>query len=137
MADWKTLIGNGLGVFCIFSQDQVDETGYNEAYLTLLQQKAAEEYTNMVNQVANRQGIFENLASKKLFFYQQIKENVFRQGNLEADYLFNRQFYYNPTLSQGEVLGLVKNGNISDFLNHADTQQLTWETGAEFLDFLL
>jgi hypothetical protein len=137
MADWKNLIGDGNGVFCCFSPDQVNEEGYNEAYLALLNNVSEEEYASMVTQVAQRQGIYENSAANKFGFFKKIQKCVVRVGLLEEDYIFKYNFYYNSTLDQGQVLGYIKAGNMNGFLTHPDTQQLTYETGQVFLDFLL
>jgi hypothetical protein len=135
MEDWKSLIGNGNGVFCMFDDKQVDGTIYTEAYLTLLTNKSQEEYAGMAAEVAVTQGIFDNTATNKFSLMKMVKENVLRTNI--ATYLFNKQFFYNPSLAQGEVLGLIKAGNMSDFLTHADTIELTDVNGSDFLEFLL
>ncbi len=135
MEPWKDYIGNGNGVFCMFDATQVDGTIYTAGYLALLTAKSQEGYAGMAAEVAESQGIYANAVATQFWLMSQVKQNVLRTDTL--DYIFNKQFYYNPSLAQGEVLGLVKAGNISDFINDPDTIKLTIANGSDFLAFLL
>jgi hypothetical protein len=135
MEPWKDYIGDGSGVFCMFDATQVDGTIYTAPYLALLTAKSEEAYAGMGAEVAEAQGIFVNAATSQFWLMSQVKQNVLRIDTLE--YVFNKQFYYNPTYAQGEVLGLVKAGNISDFINDPDTIKLTVLNGSDFLAILL
>lgn len=135
MEPWKDLIGDDLGVFCMFDEVQIDGSIYTAAYQTFLAQIAEEAYPSVVTEVADNQGIFANTAAAKFNLMSKVKANVLRVDT--AEYIFNKQFYYNPDISQGEVLGLLKTGDISTFLVDTATIKLTVLNGSDFLDMLL
>lgn len=135
MEDWKTFIGGGVGVMLFIAKDIADGTILSVDYLGSIQDSASLEVPNIGKAVAENLGIFTNSVALKTFFYKKLKNHVFRVDLVE--YVFEKDVYYNPTLSQSQVLQLLIADNFNDFLIHADTIQMTAGNGADFLNYLL
>lgn len=122
MADFNALLGNGNGVVCVFGDFQTGGELYTSFYKEQLSAVAEAPLAGQKVEVAKNQGIFENTDKNRKRIELLIKQLVTK---IEGVYTFGKAFYFNQTLSATQVLDMVIAGNMTEFLFHEDTVQMT------------
>lgn len=135
MEPWKTYIGDGNGVLLLMRPEIANGAMLTDQYIGTIDDLATIDLPNQKIRVAESLGIFSNVADKKIEFYQKIKSRVFRLD--VAEYVFDIDIYYNPTLDQETVLQYLQENDFNTFLTHVDTVKMTTANGSDFLQYLL
>jgi hypothetical protein len=135
MEPWKTHIGNGNGSMFFFKEGMADGSILTTTYCAALNEQWTSGVPNIRDKMANSQGIFDNEAEMKPYFYKRIKNDVFRLDT--AEYFFNVRIFYNSTLGQQQVMEYLVNDNMPVLLAHPNTIEMTALNGSDFLELFL
>lgn len=135
MADFNALLGNGNGTVCVFNTFQTGGELYTTPYLEQLNESAEAAEAGRVLETANSQGVFANSSNRRKYIERQIRELITK---ISGTYSFKKRFFFNQTLTAQEVLGLLIAGDMTGFLTHVDTIEMTAVTDTEkFIDAII
>lgn len=137
MPDFNSILGDGNGVVCVFTDIQESGTLFTNDYVTSLSEHKALELTDRIEVVAGQQGIFKNTPNRREYILRKIKENVQKVG---VNYEFKVSIYVNndPALVIGDVLdSIIADKTLNTFKALPNTADMDSDDGKTFLDTLL
>ena len=136
---FEAFLGNDTGSITILADNQIDGSLFTTPYVQFVTEWSNAPLAGAVESTGKQVGIFPNGPEYRDFFMKQIQKWVNRVG--DTTFEFKKQFYYNASLTQGQVLEILKaNGSLETYLAAPETVQLDpvgVPSDLEFLQALL